>query len=122
MALTFKPDLAEAHFHLGLIYYKFNYLELSLENLLLATQFKKNHSYAYNNIALIYVELFDYDKAIYFYNLAIKYSPIVSFFYVNLSLVYLSRGEFSMVKECCNKALALNSADGEAHRWSRSGR
>lgn len=116
LALTLKPDLAEAHFHLGLIYYKFNYLELSLENLSLATQFKKNHSYAYNNIALIYVELFDYDKAIYFYNLAIKYSPNVSFFYVNLSLVYLSRGEFSMVKECCNKALELNSADGEAHR------
>ncbi|MFA4854092.1 MAG: tetratricopeptide repeat protein [Candidatus Omnitrophota bacterium] len=85
-----KPDSAEAHNNLGVIYAQKGEIAKAVEEFKLAIKYKPDLAAAHNNLGAQIVET---DKAIEEFKLAIKYKPDFAEAHNNLGIAYAKTGE-----------------------------
>jgi tetratricopeptide (TPR) repeat protein len=89
------PDLASAHFGLGVLYHKKGKLQLAREHLQEATRISAWNPRYLNNLANIYAETEEADKAVQVYELALRLDPEFLLPYLELAEVQRRRGRLA---------------------------
>ena len=88
-AIRIKPDLAEAHYNLGVIYDKLGMYKKAMEAFKQAIRIKPDLAEAHCNLGATYDKLGMYKKAIEAYKQAIRIKPDLAEAHYNLGVVYL---------------------------------
>lgn len=88
-AVTLKPDLAEAHFILGIIYAKRGKNDLARERFARVLELDPDHVQSHNNLGVIYQATGLFDLAQEEFRKAIKLDPAYEPALVNLARLYL---------------------------------
>jgi protein O-mannosyl-transferase len=106
-ALRLKPDLAEAHYDMGLSMHKLGRLDEAIAEYRQALRFKPNLPEAYNNIGNALQEMGRVDEAIPQYELALRLDPDFVYGLNNLGYALQKKGRLMEAAARFREALRL---------------
>jgi protein O-mannosyl-transferase len=113
-ALRLKPDLAEAHYDMGLAFYRLNRFDESIAEYQQALRFKPNYPEAYNNIGNALQEMGRLDDAISQYQMALRLSPGFAYALNNLAYARQKQGRMEEAIALFREAVRLKPDYTEA--------
>jgi len=112
--LDWKPDDAESHYNLGLLYDHQDDIEHALYHYQQAVRLQPENAWAHNNLGNMYHNLHQLDSAVVEFNKALRIDPKDSMAHNNLGLVFLSQGKLDAAAGQFQEALRLNAEFPEA--------
>lgn len=114
-AIRIKPDLAEAHYNLGILYGQLGDWRKAIESYKQAICIKPDFAVAHYGLGASYYKLGDYKKAIESFKEAIRLNPDFARAHYNLGCTYGELGDYKKAVESFKQAIRLNSDYAEAH-------
>jgi len=115
MAISIKPDYAEAHNNLGVVYAKHGQLDEAIKEYRMAIFIKPDYAEAHNNLGLVYWKHGQLDEAIKEYRMAISIKPDYAEAHNNLGLVYWKHGQLDEAIKEYRMAISIKPDYTEAH-------
>jgi tetratricopeptide (TPR) repeat protein len=92
IAISLKPNYAEAHFNLGVVLQNLDYKDESIESYKKAIAISPNYSDAHNNLGNVYISIDQYEDGIKSFQWAIAYKHDFAEAYNNLGNAYNDSG------------------------------
>ncbi|MDR4508429.1 MAG: tetratricopeptide repeat protein [Candidatus Brocadiaceae bacterium] len=89
-AIELKRKYYDAHFNLGIAYFRKKELEASMNEFKLAIQYEPDHASAHSCLGTVYANKGLYDQAIREYEETLRLDPKYSAAYKNLGLIYMN--------------------------------
>jgi len=106
-ALDLDEIFIEAHYHIGLAYYKKKKYDAAIENFQKAVNFNEKHVNSWNSMGLAYEAKEDYDNALVKLNKAVEIDSSFADGWYNLGNVYKLRKEYDNAISNYTKATGL---------------
>lgn len=113
-AIALKPDYAEAHFNLGVIFQKIGNVENAFNCYDKAISINHAYPQAHNNMGMIELEQRELNSAIKSFEWATAYNPNYVEAQNNLGVVYQELMMYEKAKEQYEKAIAINPSFAKA--------
>lgn len=110
-----NPNNADAHFRLGLSYYKHNNLEDAKREYETAIGLDSNKAEAYFNLGVLYQDFDSQDKAIEMYKKAIEITPNYDTSHFNLGVAYYKIGHLKDAISEYERVIKINPNYVDAH-------
>lgn len=89
-AIQLKPNYYDAHFNLGLAYFKKGLLDASMDEFKLAIHYEPDHAEAHSCLGTVYANKGLFDNAIKEIEEALRLKPDYPNAYKNLGIIYLN--------------------------------
>jgi len=120
-AIRLKPNYYDAHYNLGLAYFKKGLLDASIDEFKLAIHYEPDHAEAHSCLGTAYANKGQFDKAILEIEEAIRQKPNYPNAYKNLGLIYLNyKKDIQKALYCFNEFLRLDPKNSEAEMFKRT--
>ncbi|MEK7449595.1 MAG: tetratricopeptide repeat-containing serine protease family protein [Planctomycetota bacterium] len=116
-AIRIKPDFAQAHDNLGIIYGKSGDYQKAIESFKQAIRIKPDLAQAHYNLGLAYRESGNYPKAIESFKQAIRIEPDFTDAHYNLGIVSGMSGDYPKAIESLKQVIRITPDLTEAHYW-----
>jgi IMP dehydrogenase/GMP reductase/lipoprotein NlpI len=110
-----NPNLAQAYYNRGVIYYNQQKYELALADYNKAINLNPNLAEAYVNRGLLYSKQQKYELGLADYNKAIDMNPNLAQAYYNRGVIYYNQQKYELALADYNKAIELNPNFAEAY-------
>ena len=114
-AIRIDPDDAEAHYNLGLAYYRLGFYKDAIEAYKQAIRIDPDYVGAHGNLGNAYCKLGNYTKAIEAYKQAIRIDPDDSIAHYNLGITYDELGFYKDAVEAFKQAIRIDPDNAKAH-------
>lgn len=108
LAITRKPDVAEWHNMLGMLFVKTQNLTMALQSFSKAIELDANHAKAYNNRGLIYVSQRQFEQAVADFDAATAREKNYVDAYNNRGYAFLEQGDFQKAIENFSRCVEID--------------
>ncbi|MDR2194945.1 MAG: tetratricopeptide repeat protein [Treponema sp.] len=116
LAVTMKPEYAEAYYNRGLVYYAIKAADRALDNFNEAIRLDKKYAAAYFNRGLAYADKGDYARALADYSETIRLNPAHAKARNNRGNVFVALKEYEKAIADYTEAIRLNPMSIAAYR------
>jgi tetratricopeptide (TPR) repeat protein len=116
LALTLKPDYAEAYYNRGLVYYEIKAADRALANFNEALRLDRNYAAAYFNRGLVYADRSDYGRALADYSETIRLNPAHAKARNNRGNLFALQKDYDRAVADYTEAIRLNPVSAAAYR------
>ncbi len=110
-----NPDDAEAHYNLGVAYYKSGKHKKAIESYKQAIKINPDDAHVHANLGATYYELGMYKEMIESCKRAIRINPDNADVHASLGYTYYETGKYKEAFESYKQAIRINPDDAEAH-------